>query len=34
MLKVRNATIADFEQIMKIYKYAQEYMIESGNSKQ
>lgn len=33
MLKVRNATLADFEQIMKIYRYAQDYMIESGNSK-
>ena len=31
MLNVRNAEIADLEQIMKIYRYAQDYMIESGN---
>lgn len=31
MLNVKNADMADFEQIMKIYKYAQDYMIKSGN---
>ena len=30
MLNVKNADMADFEQIMKIYKYAQDYMIKSG----
>ena len=34
MLKVRNATMADFEQIMKIYKTAQAFMIRSGNPTQ
>lgn len=34
MLNVRNAEIADLEQIMKIYRYAQDYMIESGNPTQ
>lgn len=34
MLNVRNADITDFEQIMGIYKYAQDYMIRSGNPKQ
>lgn len=29
MLNVKNADMADFEQIMKIYKYAQDYMIKS-----
>ena len=31
MLNVKNADMADFEQIMKIYKYAQDYLIKSGN---
>lgn len=31
MLNVRNAESADFEQIMEIYKYAQDFMISSGN---
>lgn len=34
MLNVRNAEIADLEQIMIIYRYAQVYMIESGNPTQ
>ena len=34
MLCLRDATEADFEQIMKIYKYAQDYMIRSGNPDQ
>lgn len=34
MLNVRNAEIADLGQIMKIYRYAQDYMIESGNPTQ
>lgn len=34
MLSVRNAEIADLGQIMKIYRYAQDYMIESGNPTQ
>ena len=34
MLNLRTATIADFYQIMKIYKYAQDYMIQSGNPTQ
>ena len=34
MLNVKNADMADFEQIMKIYKYAQDYMIKSGNPAQ
>ena len=34
MLNVKNADMADFEQIMKIYKYAQDYMIKSGNPTQ
>ncbi len=34
MLNVRNADMADFEQIMKIYEYAQDYMIKSGNPTQ
>lgn len=32
MLNVKNADMADFEQIMKIYKYAQDYMIKSWKS--
>ena len=31
MLNVKNADMADFEQIMKIYKYAQDYMIKMGD---
>ena len=31
MLNVKNADMADFEQIMKIYKYAQDYMIKSAS---
>ena len=34
MLNVKNAEIADLEQIMKIYRYAQDYMIKSGNPTQ
>ena len=34
MLNVKNADMADFEQIMKIYKYAQDYMIKFGNPAQ
>lgn len=34
MLNLRNAAGVDFEQIMKIYKYAQDYMILSGNPAQ
>lgn len=34
MMNVRNANTKDFEQIMKIYKYAQDYMIQSGNPTQ
>ncbi len=34
MLHVRNAEMGDFEPIMKIYEYAQEYMIASGNPTQ
>lgn len=34
MLSVKNAEISDLEQIMKIYRYAQDYMIESGNPTQ
>lgn len=33
-MNVRNANAADFEQIIKIYKYAQDYMIQSGNPAQ
>ena len=31
MLYLRNAAEADLEQIMKIYRYAQDFMIRSGN---
>ena len=31
MMNVRIADLKDFEKIMKIYKYAQDYMIQSGN---
>ena len=34
LLNIRDAVIADFEQIMKIYKYAQDYMIRTGNPTQ
>ncbi len=34
MLNLKNAADADFEQVMKIYKYAQDYMIMSGNCRQ
>ena len=34
MLNIRAATAADFEQIMKIYRHAQDYMILSGNPTQ
>ena len=34
MLKVRNAAAADMGQIMEIYRYAQDYMIQSGNPTQ
>ena len=34
MLNEKNADMADFEQIMKIYKYAQDNMIKSGNPAQ
>ena len=34
MLNIRNATAADFDRIMDIYKYAQDYMIRNGNPTQ
>ena len=34
MLNIRNAVIADFERIMEIYSYAQDYMIRNGNPTQ
>lgn len=34
MLNLRNATVEDLGEIMKIYRYAQDYMIRSGNPKQ
>lgn len=34
MMNVRIADLKDFEKIMKIYKYAQDYMIQSGNPTQ
>ena len=34
MLRVRDAAAADFERIMEIYRYAQEFMIRSGNPTQ
>lgn len=34
MLSLRNATPDDFEQIMEIYRYAQNYMIQAGNPTQ
>lgn len=33
-MNIRDAVSADFEQIMKIYKYAQDYMIRTGNPTQ
>ncbi len=34
MLSVRNGTDQDYDQIMTIYRYAQDYMIQSGNPDQ
>lgn len=34
MLGVRNGTDQDYDQIMTIYRYAQDYMIQSGNPDQ
>ena len=34
MLNIRNAAITDFERIMEIYGYAQDYMIRNGNPTQ
>ena len=34
MLSVKKADMADFDRIMDIYKYAQDYMIKSGNPTQ
>ncbi len=34
MLNVRNATTADFDRIMEIYRFAQDYMIKNGNPTQ
>ncbi|MCR4783860.1 MAG: N-acetyltransferase [bacterium] len=34
MLKIRKATEVDFSKIMAIYRYAQDYMIQSGNQNQ
>ena len=34
MLSVRNADMADLEQIMKIYRHAQDFMIQNGNPTQ
>ena len=34
MLAIKNAVDTDFERIMEIYHYAQDYMIRSGNPKQ
>ncbi len=33
-MKTKNATLADFEEILAIYKRAREYMIETGNPDQ
>ncbi len=33
-MKIRKATAADLERIMEIYRFAQDFMIRSGNSKQ
>ena len=34
MLRIRNAIASDFERIMEIYEFAQDYMIRSGNPTQ
>lgn len=34
MLQIKDAVISDIDKIMEIYKHAQDYMIESGNSTQ
>lgn len=34
MLNVRNATVADLDQIMKIYRHAQDHMARTGNPTQ
>ena len=34
MLNIKNAAGSDFDRIMKFYKYAREYMIQSGNQNQ
>ena len=34
MLSIRNAEIRDYDRIMEIYRYAQDYMIRSGNPDQ
>ena len=34
MLHIKNATVADLDRIMKIYRYAQNYMIQTGNPTQ
>lgn len=34
MLEIRDALISDIETVMEIYRYAQDYMIASGNSTQ
>lgn len=34
MLSLRNAADADFGEIQRIYEYAQDYMIRSGNPTQ
>ena len=31
MLSIRNSDMTDFKQIMRIYEYAQDYMIRLGN---
>ena len=34
MLQIRNAVIDDLKQILEIYKYAQDFMIRTGNPNQ
>ncbi len=34
MLSIRNSDMTDFKQIMRIYEYAQDYMIRLGNPTQ
>lgn len=34
MMRIRNASIADFDRIMEIYGYAQDFMIRAGNPSQ